>query len=264
MVRLFPNKYPSTGDLVIGKVKKIEDTGVAVQLLEYELEGLVLFNQLAKRKIRSMKKVVPINSLQVLEVITVDEDKGYIDLSKKVVTVQEKENKENEWSKTKIVDSMVESTSRKSKHPKEKIYEESIWPLYNKFPNIHIFDILEKVFHDESLFISEIPEVKEHMIEAIQDKFTAKKQTYQVDIKITYFKHEGIEMIKNALRLATKKGYQAYYKSAPLYYIRNDYSDESIAKKELTEICNEIKTFITDKGGESEIDKEPSLVTEKK
>lgn len=265
MVRLFPNKYPAVGDVVIGKVKKVEDTGVSVTLIEYEVDGLILFNQLSKRKkIRSMKKVVPTNSIQVLEVIAVDEERGYVDLSKKTITVAEKDEKELEWSKTKSVDSMIESASRKTKHPKEKIYEESIWPLYEKFPNTHILNIMEKVNDDNDLFVSENTEVKEHIMEAIKNKFMIKKQPYGVFIKLTFFKEEGIEMIKNTLRIASDKGFKPLYHAAPIYLIRNDYSDDKLAKKELTDICNEIKEFITEQGGELEIDKEPMLIADKK
>ena len=79
--------------------------GAYVQLLEYEnIEGMILLSELTRRRIRSVSKLIKVrrwsqvgriipyqqNHVQVgriepAMVLRVDEDKGYIDLSKRCV-----------------------------------------------------------------------------------------------------------------------------------------------------------------------------------
>lgn len=80
--------------------------GAYVQLLEYEnIEGMILLSELTRRRIRSVSKLIKVrrwnqvrwipnqqNHAQVgriepAMVLRVDEDKGYIDLSKRCVYV---------------------------------------------------------------------------------------------------------------------------------------------------------------------------------
>jgi len=263
MFRFYENKFPVIGDLVMVKVKAIDDIGIRVNLLEYSIEGMIHYNQLSRRKIRSIKRIVTIGATKVVEVISVDEEKGYVDLSLKSVREEEKELKESEWSKTKSIDSMLESASRRLKYPKEKIYEESIWPLYRQFDNENIFTIFEKLLENPALFQSENKEIKNDIIEQVNKKLSTKQEKYQVLINLTCFHHEeGIEMIKKALMIAVDKGFNASYYASPIYIISNKYKDEDKAKEELLAICEEIKEFISKNGGNMEIDKEPKIAKE--
>jgi translation initiation factor 2 alpha subunit (eIF-2alpha) len=186
-----------------------------------------------------------------------------VELSKKTVTSDEKETKEKEWSKTKMIDSMLESVSRKLEYPKEKIYEESIWPLYHKFEDTNIYTIFEKMIIDPTLFCSDNEKLRTVMLKLITEKLITKKQKYQVDINLTCFYNEdGIEMIKKALSIAVDKGFDTKYFAAPIYIISNKYIDEESASSELLSVCDEIKEFISQNGGQMEIDKKPRILSE--
>ena len=65
------------------KINTVEDIGAYVSLLEYgNIEGMIALSELSKRKIRSLNKVLQVGNIEAVAVLHVDEEKGYIDLSK--------------------------------------------------------------------------------------------------------------------------------------------------------------------------------------
>jgi hypothetical protein len=78
--------------------------GAYVQLLEYNnIEGMVLLSELSRRRIRSINKLIKVGRDEVVMVIRVDKDKGYIDLSKRRVSAEEIVKAEDRFNKAKMV-----------------------------------------------------------------------------------------------------------------------------------------------------------------
>jgi translation initiation factor 2 subunit 1 len=90
-MRLHNNIYPNVDDIVICRVKKILNDAIYVSLLEYDnIEGMVqLANASTRRKKRSIC-LLKENKQYPLLVITVDKEKGYIDLSNKYLAEDDK------------------------------------------------------------------------------------------------------------------------------------------------------------------------------
>ena len=75
--RYYPNKYPQVDEVVMVVVKSIAELGAYVELLEYNnIQGMILLSELSRRRIRSMNKLIRIDSVEPVVVIRVDEDKG--------------------------------------------------------------------------------------------------------------------------------------------------------------------------------------------
>ena len=61
-----------------------------VSLLEYNnIEGMILLSELSRRRIRSINKLIRVNRNEVVMVLRVDKEKGYIDLSKRRVSPED-------------------------------------------------------------------------------------------------------------------------------------------------------------------------------
>jgi len=75
--------YPKIGNTVKVEVKEILKMGVLVSLLEYNKEGLIIFSEFSRRPIPSPDKVIKVGEQFSAIVINKDEEKGYIDLSKR-------------------------------------------------------------------------------------------------------------------------------------------------------------------------------------
>lgn len=66
---------------------RIAEMGAYVTLLEYNnIEGVILLSELSRRRIRSINKLIRVGRNEVVMVLRVDKEKGYIDLSKRRVS----------------------------------------------------------------------------------------------------------------------------------------------------------------------------------
>lgn len=88
--RFYKSRLPETDELVMVNVVNIEEMGVYVNLLEYNnIEGMILLTELSRRRIRSINKLIRVGRNEVVVVVRVDRDKGYIDLSKRRVSPED-------------------------------------------------------------------------------------------------------------------------------------------------------------------------------
>lgn len=102
--RYYENKFPEVDECVVVEVKSIEQMGAYVALKEYNnIEGMILLSELSRRRIRSINKIIRVGKLEVVVVLRVDKEKGYIDLSKRRVTEEDVMKCEQRYNKAKAV-----------------------------------------------------------------------------------------------------------------------------------------------------------------
>ena len=111
------------------KVEAVEEMGAYVSLLEYNnAEGLML--QMSKRRRRRQLRV---NKTRVCRVLRVDTIKGYIDLSDKNVTKEDKKACSHNYKKSKTVHRILKEISNTTFTDIEQLYENIAWPLYEQY-----------------------------------------------------------------------------------------------------------------------------------
>jgi len=98
-MRFYNNIYPEIDDIVICRVKKIQNDAIYVSLLEYDnIEGMVqLANASTRRKKRSIC-LLKENKQYPLLVIAIDEKNGYLDLSNKYLAEEDKDSANERYS----------------------------------------------------------------------------------------------------------------------------------------------------------------------
>ena len=88
--RFYEEPFPEVESLVMVNVRNIAEMGAYVTLLEYNnIEGMILLSELSRRRIRSINKLIRVNRNEVVMVLRVDKEKGYIDLSKRRVSAED-------------------------------------------------------------------------------------------------------------------------------------------------------------------------------
>ena len=88
--RFYEEKYPEIDSFVMVNVKQIAEMGAYVKLLEYDnIDGMILLSELSRRRIRSIQKLIRVGRNEVVVVLRVDKEKGYIDLSKRRVSPED-------------------------------------------------------------------------------------------------------------------------------------------------------------------------------
>ena len=127
--RFYENKFPEVDDVVMVNVQQIAEMGAYVKLLEYDnIEGMILLSELSRRRIRSIQKLIRVGKNDVVVVLRVDKEKGYIDLSKRRVSSEDIIKCEEKYQKSKTVNSILRFCAEKFQIPLEDLYKSIAWP----------------------------------------------------------------------------------------------------------------------------------------
>ncbi|EMD35239.1 hypothetical protein CERSUDRAFT_116050 [Gelatoporia subvermispora B] len=113
-MRYYEQRYPEVDELVMVQVRQIAEMGAYVKLLEYDnIEGMILLSELSRRRIRSIQKLIRVGRNEVVVVLRVDKEKGYIDLSKRRVSPEDIAKCEERYMKSKTVASIMRHVASK-------------------------------------------------------------------------------------------------------------------------------------------------------
>jgi len=259
-----------SSSIVIVNVKMITEMGAYVQLLEYNnIEGMILLSELSRRRIRSIHKLIRVGKAEVVMVIRVDKEKGYIDLSKRRVSPEDIAKTEERFNKAKAVHSTLRHMSYRLQTPMAQLYKRIAWPLYKKHG--HCYDAFQLAVADpEAVFKEPVVISLEEMKEAtdfIRQKMTPQPLKVRADIQVTCFSYEGVEAIRAALiagqALSTElTPIKVQLIAPPLYVMLTTTLDKAAGVAALNAALDAIKTVLEAKGGRLQIKSAPSVTTD--
>lgn len=262
--RMYEKQWPSPGELVVVQVKSVAEHGAYCSLLEYNLmEGLILMSELSRRRIRSYANVIRVGKQEVVRVMAVDREKGYIDLSKKRVAEPELvRSAELRWNKSKAVHSILRHAARvvtphSRPHSVESLYRQFVWPLAAddeyRLPGDdgpHPYDVLKSVVRDPATWRRFCVRYRlSGELSAVIARELVKRMRPQIvrisaHIDVTCFSRDGIVAIKRALGRALE--------------VHNT-SDEMVAR--ITLVCTPLfKISLTTSKGDEGVDKIRAMI----
>eukprot|EP00668_Euglena_longa_P038240 GGOE01049234.1.p1 GENE.GGOE01049234.1~~GGOE01049234.1.p1 ORF type:complete len:333 (-),score=139.80 GGOE01049234.1:250-1212(-) len=267
--RFYEQKYPKLEDFVVVRVKSITASAAYVQLLEYNnTEGMIPLSELSRRRIRSVNKHIRVGKTEIVQVFRLDEDKGYIDLSKKKVTNDESRLCETRYTKAKDVHSIMQHVARECRCNLESLYKAVGWPLYRKYG--HAFDAFGGAIADPEKVLGSLgleDDIKEKLITTIQHRHKAQPFRVRADVEVTCYKYEGIDAIRKALKAGEKavEGNQCALTirllAAPAYVIVANSIDKDEGLKLARTAIDAVKASIVEQGGTLKVTKEPAILS---
>eukprot|EP00586_Coscinodiscus_wailesii_P020589 CAMPEP_0172507996 /NCGR_PEP_ID=MMETSP1066-20121228/208372_1 /TAXON_ID=671091 /ORGANISM="Coscinodiscus wailesii, Strain CCMP2513" /LENGTH=336 /DNA_ID=CAMNT_0013285771 /DNA_START=44 /DNA_END=1054 /DNA_ORIENTATION=- len=269
--RFYEQQYPELESLVVVTVRHIADMGAYVSLLEYNnIEGMILLSELSRRRIRSINKLLRVGRNEVVMVLRVDREKGYIDLSKRRVSPEDVAACEDRFSKAKAVHGVLRHMAEKKKLYLEDLYERVAWPLYKKYG--HAFDafklaLAEDQTEDPFEDIQGIPDdLKDELKAYIRRRLAPQPIKIRSDIEVSCYTYEGIDAIREALfkgmALSTDNCAIKIKLIAPPIYVLSTMTLEKEAGIGLLDRCIDvIRTTITEKGGKMDVKMAPRAVS---
>ncbi|RPB05556.1 hypothetical protein L873DRAFT_1728366 [Choiromyces venosus 120613-1] len=267
--RFYEEKYPELDSYVMVNVKQIAEMGAYVKLLEYDnIDGMILLSELSRRRIRSIQKLIRVGRNEVVVVLRVDKEKGYIDLSKRRVSAEDVVKCEERFNKSKMVHSILRHVAEKTKEPIEHLYETIGWPLMKKYGHAvdaFKFSITNPDVWEGIEFPSDV--VKTELQTYISKRLTPQPTKVRADVEVTCFGYEGIDAVKTALRKAEAKNtvdtpIKVKLVSPPLYVLTSQCLDKNTGIQVLEEAITEIQTSISAAGGNCVVKMAPKAVTE--
>ncbi|KAI1409082.1 translation initiation factor 2, alpha subunit [Hypoxylon sp. FL1857] len=267
--RFYEEKYPEIDSFVMVNVKQIADMGAYVKLLEYDnIDGMILLSELSRRRIRSIQKLIRVGRNEVVVVLRVDKEKGYIDLSKRRVSPEDIVKCEERYNKSKMVHSIMRHVAEKTQTPIETLYESIAWPLNKKYGHsIDAFklSITNPEVWSDITFPNEV--VAEELKSYIGKRLTPQPTKVRADIEVTCFEYDGIDAVKAALRTAEARNTEdnqvkVRLVSPPLYVLTSTCLDKNVGIQRLEEAIVDIRNSITSAGGQLVVKMEPKAVTD--
>ncbi|KAI8965785.1 translation initiation factor 2, alpha subunit [Daldinia sp. FL1419] len=267
--RFYEEKYPEIDSFVMVNVKQIADMGAYVKLLEYDnIDGMILLSELSRRRIRSIQKLIRVGRNEVVVVLRVDKEKGYIDLSKRRVSPEDIVKCEERYNKSKMVHSIMRHVAEKTQTPIETLYESIAWPLNKKYGHsIDAFklSITNPDVWSDITFPSE--PVAEELKSYIGKRLTPQPTKVRADIEVTCFEYDGIDAVKAALRTAEARNTEdnqvkVRLVSPPLYVLTSTCLDKNVGISRLEEAIVDIRNSITSAGGQLVVKMAPKAVTD--
>lgn len=224
---MYEAKYPEVDIAVMIQVKSMADSGAYVSLLEYNnIEGMILFSELSRRRIRSISSLIKVGRIEPVMVLRVDKEKGYIDLSKRRVSEEDIQACEERFNKSKLVHSIMRHVAETMKIDLEDLYIHVGWPLYRKYG--HAFEAFKLVVNDPDSVLDcltrEVKEVgpngqeitkvvpalaediKDSLVKNIRRRMTPQPLKIRADVEMKCFQFDGVLHIKEAMRKAEAAG----------------------------------------------------------
>ncbi|XP_055831305.1 eukaryotic translation initiation factor 2 subunit alpha homolog isoform X2 [Solanum dulcamara] len=215
--RMYEVKYPEVDQAVMIQVKSMADSGAYVSLLEYNnIEGMILFSELSRRRIRSISSLIKVGRIEPVMVLRVDKDKGYIDLSKRRVSEEDIQGCEERYNKSKLVHSIMRHVAETMNIDLEDLYVHIGWPLYRKYG--HAFEAFKLIVNDPDSVLNSLTreiketgpdgqevtkvvpaiseEVKDALVKNIRRRMTPQPLKIRADIEMKCFQFDGVLHIK--------------------------------------------------------------------
>ncbi|CUF66786.1 elongation initiation factor 2 alpha, putative [Bodo saltans] len=241
-VRFYPNEYPEEGEKVWVKVLNVSDTSATVQLLEYgNHEGMIPYTEFTRLRIRSIGKIIKAGRTEAVQVLRVDKEKRYIDLSKKQVTPNEAKKCEERYLKARDVHSIVCHAADLVSMPRQQAMELVAFPLYLEHGTAWETLKLSLIKPEEAFAKLSIPEdLKNAIVQTAQHRLKEQPVKLRVDLEITCFGPEGVNAIREVLRVGQRSGEDLVPKipltvsivAPPSYIVRahSEYREEGLKR----------------------------------
>ena len=252
--RFYVKPLPDVNDIVMVKIKAITDIGVNVILLEYNnMEGLMLLGELSRKRIRSIHKLVRIGVTEAVMVIRIDPVKGYVDLSKKRITVDDITGCTARYHKAKLVDGILKRVAETFDYPLETLYAQVAWPLDKHYGTSYIGfrGILTSPDEVAAKWDSTLPlDIKQSLIQTICHRMASQSIKVCAYIDITCYER-GIDAIKDALSQGVNidSGIQINLVASPTYTITTTSIDEVTGIDLVQQAIDAITIRIEEHGG---------------
>jgi len=236
------------GEFLICKIDKIHPYGVTVSLEEYPgVQGFVPLAQIANRWIKNIRNFVRVGQLKVGIVLSVNMDRGQVDISFSRVNVTEERKKMGAWRETKRAIQLLNLLSKETKVDSEKLWDEIVPPILEKYDSVT--DAFKDIIEGGQEAVKAVPEKYRTALYAVLSRNMAvtRKEVFEtLDLKL--ITGSGLIEIKELFKnIPTTKDVEQHvsYLGGGKYQIKftaNNY-------KKIEKLLKEVNDYLVNKVG---------------
>ncbi|XP_021370743.1 eukaryotic translation initiation factor 2 subunit 1-like [Mizuhopecten yessoensis] len=273
--RCYESRFPEQDDIVKVCVHAVGEIMADVRLIEYDnIEGMILLSELTRRRVRSVNKLVCVGRPEYVLVMRVDQEKGYIDLSKRRVSKEEADECEGKYSKAKAVNSFLchvaSLLAYDTDQQLEELYSRTAWYFDKKYQKQGAsYDAFKCSVSQPELFdgCNLDTDTRDVLLASIRQKLSPKIVKVRADIEVACTGYEGVDAVRRALKkgleLTTGESpVKIHLISPPVFVVSTSTVDWQAGISKVTAVLDVIKASITEEGGLYHTDRQPSVIND--
>lgn len=181
-MRYYKNELPKVNDVVFVRFSEFsENAGIYVDLIEYDnLQGLILLTEISKRTTNPLK-VITKHKIYPCVVLNIT-DKQSIDLSYKKLSEQDKITYETNFGFTQRFNNLVKTLIKLDSDREQEIYENIMWPMFEKHMNKSEF-LYNQILQNPSYLFKYNKTLDDEFIKKIEEHL--KQRITESNVKIS-------------------------------------------------------------------------------
>jgi translation initiation factor 2 subunit 1 len=249
------NPFPEEGELVVATVKDVKGFGAFVNLDEYPgKEGFIHIAEVAAGWVKYVRDHVRENQKIVAKVLTVDTNRGHVDLSLKRVNDHQRRETISGWKNEQKAEKLLEILGEKiGKKPEELLADfgyklvETYGALYSAFEAASVDEasLTEEGFKGPWL---------QPFIDLAKENIAAPFVHVKGYVELQSFSKDGVAEIREALAAAEETEYEdvtieVQYTGAPRYRIKVKAPEYKAAEEELQAAAERAIKVVAKAGG---------------
>ena len=280
--RFYENEFPVEGEVVMGKILRVENqTGAYVSLLEYNcIEALIMASEYSRKRTKSVQRLIKVGKREPLLVTNVDQEKGFVDLSRKRVNPEDIKKWERRYNLHLKIHNIMKQTAAELEEDLINLYKRVAWPLGKMSTtedNIagsqtqKIYEAFMISLQDPVQAFSKIDiddKTKELLIANISKRMKEVSLKICWTFEVTCYQFEGIDAIKSSLKdsliaMEDKKNdmdLSIRLIKSPLYECSTHTSKIDQGVTLLKELLKHVEKNITDRKGKFKQINEPIAI----
>ncbi len=249
------NPFPEEGELVVATVKEVKGFGAFVNLDEYPgKEGFIHIAEVAAGWVKYVRDHVRENQKIVAKVLTVDTNRGHVDLSLKRVNDHQRRETIASWKNEQKAEKLLEILGERLKKKPEELLEEFGLKLVEQYGSLYAAfeaaSLNEETLTEDGFKGAWLNAFIELAKENIQVPFVHVKGF----VELTSYSPDGVSELREALAAAEESEYEdveieVQYVGAPRYRIRVKAPDYKAAEEELKNAAERALKIIQKNGG---------------
>ncbi len=198
--------FPKNGDLVLCTVTKVQYHSIFVHLEEYNKQGMIHISEVAPGRIRNIHDFVKEDKVVVCQVLRVNEERGYIDLSLRRVNENQRRKKVEQLKQEQKAEKVLEFVAQQLKKNPKEVYAAVHTVISKHYPFLYLCfqDIVKNEITLEDLHVP--TEYQTLLEEVIRQRFKIEEVFVGGKLLLKSYAPNGIEIIKAALQKSFAAG----------------------------------------------------------
>ncbi|MBD3209538.1 S1 RNA-binding domain-containing protein [Candidatus Woesearchaeota archaeon] len=235
--------YPEEDELVMCTVTSVHYNSVFVKLDDYGKSGLIHISEVSPGRIRNLRDYVKEGKVVVCKVLSVNQQRGHIDVSLRRVNEAQRRMKVEERKAEQKAEKIIDTLAKQLKQDSKQVYAavaKALLPEYGML-NYAFTDVVE---NDASLEKQGLSKDYAAPLQAlVVERIKPKEVTIEGDLTITSYAMNGLDVIKAALTAfaETSKNIMTRYLGAGTWRVIITAHDFKAAEKTLTAAIGEAK-----------------------